>query len=636
MKKVLFIILFFILFILLFQLDVFAAEISFEDNSGTEITTSLPEDLSSTDNYFIAQAKSSVFLISTDKYNVGLYFSTFDVYTNYNEARLYTNQWLYNYDTNSFGTKNNNFYFGGGGRHPSSDFSILYCSTDFYVYCEHDDDGLFSDNEILGYDSNYSLNITSEYTDNSYRLYTNYFSPNGIQPYWTAYIWTLSEEEYKPLEECSPIEGSGWVSFDNYETKVENDINYVRYYYDVTDIKEYTVCFTNSLTNKYHYFTVDPESSTALNLHLSTTEKTTDPIYVLSNRYYYEGNYDIDNDFLQDFEISVSYGYDNPYEATSSPLKFYDEEKQMYYTEYQYKIVINGIYNFKIYNKITGKTTYQTFNIDNIGVDNKWGEDIYYDNYNDKGEFDPTPVLFLEYVDNFTVRIRTQPFIFNEFILLNCYFSSDGSDYEELNTYYTTSLYTDLSGRDSGGFGDRNTGGWSGGGRYNGVEGEIISGDILEEDIITTYYFYKDIMVDGTYYFKFYNIELDKYTVASIEVNISDFLSSNVNNIDSFSNKMVVWAREHLGLLYLPFEIIFNLFSRITTINFTVPTLVIPELRDPFTNTVILNSYTYNFNSLLSISVVNTIHEIYLIIVDCILFFLFINLCFKVFKEVFT
>lgn len=608
MKKVLFIILFFILFILLFQLDVFAAEISFEDNSGTEIITSLPEDLSSTDNYFIAQAKSSVFLISTDKYNVGLYFGTFDVYTNYNQERLYTNQWLYNYDTNSFGTKNSNFYFGGGGRHPSSDFSILYCSTDFYVYCEHDDDGLFSDNEILGYDSNYSLNITSEYTDNSYRLYTNYFSPNGIQPYWTAYIWTLSEEEYIPLEDCNLIEGSGWVSFDNYETKVENDINYVRYYYDISDIKEYTVCFFNSLTNKYHYFTVDIEDSNILNLHLSTTEQTTDPIYVLSNRYYYEGEYDSSKDFLNNYDIDVSYGYDETFGYAPLSVEGYDEEKQMNYREYQFKIVVNGIYTFKILNFNTQEITYQTFNIDNIGVYNKWGEDVYYDNYNEDGEFDPTPVLFLEYVDTTTVRIRTQPFSFNEIIMLQCFTKFEDEEFSQNRNIYQFTV-------DTG-----NT---------------IYDNDGIKDSNIVLYYFYLDVNVDGLYTFQFYNIELDKYSSSTIDVNIREFIINNVDNIDNFLDRLIAWGKLHFGFLTYPFEFIINTVGRITTINFEEPILYIPELQDPSTGVVFFEGFNYNFNSILEIGTVNTIYNIYLVIVDVILMFLFIALCKRIFEEVF-
>lgn len=608
LKKCLFILLFFILFVLLFQLDVFATDITFEDSYGNKITTSLPEDLPSTHNFIIIRTKTFTSLISTDKNNLGFYFDTFDIFTNFNNERTYVKEWNYNYDTNSFIWNNDRYYFGGGGRHPSSDFDIYYCSSDFYVYCQHDIDGLFADNEVLAYDSNYTLDITSEYLGTSYRLYTNYFSEKGIQPYWTAYIWTLSEEEYKPLEECSPIEGSGWVSFDNYETKVENDINYVRYYYDVTDIKEYTVCFFNSLTNKYHYFTVDPESSTALNLHLSTTEKTTDPIYVLSNRYYYEGNYDASKDFLNNYDIDVSYGYEETFGYAPLAVTGYDEEKQMNYREYQFKIVVNGIYTFRILNFNTGETTYQTFNVDNIGVYNKWGEDVYYDNYNDKGEFDPTPVLFLEYVDTTTVRIRTQPFSFNEIIMLQCFTKFKEEDFTQNRNIYQFSVDTGNTIYDD-----------------NGVKNNNID----------LYYFYLDVNVDGLYTFQFYNIELDKYSSSTIDVNIREFIINNVDNIDNFLDRLIAWGKLHFGFLTYPFEFIINTVGRITTINFEEPILYIPELQDPSTGVVFFEGFNYNFNSILEIGTVNTIYNIYLVIVDVILMFFFIALCKRIFEEVF-
>lgn len=608
LKKVLFIILFFILFILLFQLDVFATDITFEDSYGNKITTSLPEDLPSTHNFIIIRTKTITSLISTDKNNLGFYFDTFDIFTNFDNERTYVKEWNYNYDTNSFIWNNDRYYIGGGGRHPSSDFDIYYCSSDFYVYCQHDIDGLFADNEVLAYDSNYNLDITSEYLGTSYRLYTNYFSEKGIQPYWTAYIWTLSEEEYIPLEECDPIEGSGWLSFDNYETKVENGINYVRYYYDVTDIKEYTVCFFNSLTNKYHYFTVNPEDTTALNLHLSTTEQTTDPIFVLSNRYYYEGEYDASKDFLNNYDIDVSYGYDETFGYAPLSVEGYDEEKQMNYREYQFKIVVNGIYTFKIFNFNTQEISYQTFNIDNIGVYNKWGEDVYYDNYNEDGEFDPTPVLFLEYVDTTTVRIRTQPFSFNEIIMLQCFTKFKEDDFIQNRNIYQFTVDTGNTIYDD-----------------NGVKNNNID----------LYYFYLDVQVDGLYTFQFYNIELDKYTSASIDVNIREFIINNVDNIDNFLDRLVAWGKLHFGFLTYPFEFIINTFGRITTINFEEPILHIPELKDPSSGVSFFGGIDYNFNSILEIGSVNTIYNIYLVIVDVILIFLFIILCKRIFEEVF-
>ena len=212
------------------------------------------------------------------------------------------------------------------------------------------------------------------------------------------------------------------------------------------------------MTDKYHYIDITIEDENSLNLYLSNTEQTTELVYVLSNCYYYEGDYNSNEDFLKNYDIEISYGLESPFEYTMYSVKGYDEDKEMYYTQYQFQIAINGVYVFKIKNLITEEITYQTFNVSNIGVSNKWGEDVYYNNYNENGEFDPSPVLFLEYLDTTTVRIRTQPFVFNELIYLECYFSSDGEEYEKINNTYKSSINITTG---------HSTGGWSGGGRVD-------------------------------------------------------------------------------------------------------------------------------------------------------------------------
>lgn len=342
--------------------------------------------------------------------------------------------------------------------------------------------------------------------------------------------------------------------------------------------------------------------------------------------------------FYRIIVLKLLIGLDSAYEYTMYSVKGYDEESQKNYTQLQFEIVINGTYIFKIENLITEEITYQTFNVTNKGIDNQYGDDVYYDNYNDDGEFDPTPVLFLEYIDATTVRIRTQPFIFNEYIMLQCYFSSNGEDFEQIYNTYQSSL-TFTTGHSTGGWSGggrtdglgRPSGGWSGGGRS---EGE--SSDDLGSSTIDTYYFYQDVVISGTYYFRFYNIELDKYTTASIDVDINQFISDNIDNIDTFSNKMVAWSKLHFGFLTYPFELVVNFFNKIVNIDYEEPVLNIPELKEPFSNTVLLSATTFNFNNVLDINpIVKTIYNIYLVVVDVILIYMFVNLCKKVYEEVF-
>lgn len=90
------------------------------------------------------------------------------------------------------------------------------------------------------------------------------------------------------------------------------------------------------------------------------------------------------------------------------------------------------------------------------------------------------------------------------------------------------------------------------------------------------------------------------------------------------------------GFLTYPFELVVNIFNKIININFEEPILYIPELKDPFTNTTFLVATTYNLNDAANInSTTKNIYNIYLIVVDVILIFLFVNLCKKIYEEVF-
>ena len=149
------------------------------------------------------------------------------------------------------------------------------------------------------------------------------------------------------------------------------------------------------------------------------------------------------------------------------------------------------------------------------------------------------------------------------------------------------------------------------------------------------YYFYYDVKVDGTYYFKFYNINLKKNTFGNIEVNIQKFLADNVDNIEKYPDRFVVWGNKHFGILIYPFNLIISVLGRINNITYVEPVLNIPELRDPFYNYKICEATSFNFNSLLSNNTFLYIHNIYLITVDVILIFLFIKFCKKTFEEIF-
>lgn len=468
--------------------------------------------------------------------------------------------------------------------------TILYANHDIYYSTKHENAGqLYYDSKLF----NYNLNYVEDYN----------------------YVQFSSELfDYNNVNDISISFSKDNIDFTEMEIEVADITNEFLYYYNFYQNGTYYIKYSNNITGMYEVFSIEIIDiiKYSINFFLSTEDKTTEPIYILSNQYYYAGDYDASKDFLLNYDIDIAYGLESPYNFSpflTQCTEVYDEDTNLTYTQYQYKIVANGIYKLRILDLNTGEISYETFNVTNIGIDNKYGEDIYYNNYDEEGNFNPTPVLFLEYVDTSTVRIRTQPFTFNELMYLECYFSVDGENYEKVNNIYK---YSVDSGNSSY---DYNTG--------------------LKQNIQDLYYFYYDVKSDGTYYFKFYNINLDTYTIGSIDVDISQFLIDNVDNIDKYPDRFVIWVEAHFGIIVYPIRFTLNFFGRLLTINYSEPILSIPELHEPFFNYKILDEVNFNFNSLLENINIKIVHDLYLIIVDVIIIYMLIKLAGDIFEEVF-
>ena len=451
---------------------------------------------------------------------------------------------------------------------------------------------IYYNNGSIYYNASMSFSITLSTTEHSsvpIQAYSNWFDMK-YQGRYKCYISTDSEN---------------WLSM-NIRTLNDNDSVYYGFYYDILYNGVYYFKCIDTVTNDTKSLSLNItnlKDKIDIEFYLSNTDNTTEPIYILSNKYYYTGDYNPSDNFLTEYSVEISEGYEDSFNTFINTVYGYDESEGKNFVQYSYKVLLNGIYKLKITDYITGNISYITFNINNIGYKNKYGDDVYYNNYDENGNFRPTPVLFLEYVNSTTVRIRTQPFTFNEFIMLECYTSFEDNEFTKNTNIFN---YT------------------------------VVQGGEFSESKIDMYYFYLDVQVDGIYYFKFYNIESKEYTQNSIDVNIKEFINNNLSNIDNFSDKMFIWARNHFGFLFYPFEFIISFLNRVLNINYSEPILTIPELREPFFNNKILDETVFNFNSILSNSTIVFVYNIYLVVVDSILIFSFISFCKHIFEEVFS
>lgn len=83
-----------------------------------------------------------------------------------------------------------------------------------------------------------------------------------------------------------------------------------------------------------------------------------------------------------------------------------------------------------------------------------------------------------------------------------------------------------------------------------------------------------------------------------------------------------------------PLELILNILNKILNINFSEPIINIPDIKEPFSGEILIFSNSFNFNSLLENDILKNVHDIYLILVDAVIVFGFVNLLKNKLEEV--
>lgn len=103
---------------------------------------------------------------------------------------------------------------------------------------------------------------------------------------------------------------------------------------------------------------------------------------------------------------------------------------------------------------------------------------------------------------------------------------------------------------------------------------------------------------------------------------------------EDYFNELNNWFSDRLGFLYYPLDLLFDLLNRILNIDFSEPILYIPEIREPVTNQVFIQQQNFNFNTLLEKENFKTMHDIYLILVDAIIYIGLVILLYYKYEEV--
>lgn len=94
------------------------------------------------------------------------------------------------------------------------------------------------------------------------------------------------------------------------------------------------------------------------------------------------------------------------------------------------------------------------------------------------------------------------------------------------------------------------------------------------------------------------------------------------------------WFSDRLGFLYYPIELLIDILGRYSSLSSSNLSFTIPDIPEPFNDEVLIESTTFNFNSILSNSTYKQVHDYYLLFVDFIIAFGLIKLAIKKWEEV--
>lgn len=130
-------------------------------------------------------------------------------------------------------------------------------------------------------------------------------------------------------------------------------------------------------------------------------------------------------------------------------------------------------------------------------------------------------------------------------------------------------------------------------------------------------------------FFVYKLIELLIEMLKGLFIPSDEFFSSYFSDLNN-------WFSDRFGFLYYPLELFFDLADRFLHINFSEPIIDIPDIYEPTTNTILIHATKYNFNSLLEQNSFKTAHDIYLIIVDAIIYVGLVILLYNKYEEVMT
>lgn len=128
-------------------------------------------------------------------------------------------------------------------------------------------------------------------------------------------------------------------------------------------------------------------------------------------------------------------------------------------------------------------------------------------------------------------------------------------------------------------------------------------------------------------FFVYKLIELLIEAIKSLFIPSDDFLTSWIDNMNT-------WLSDRLGALYYPVDIVVDFLNRVAALEDS-GTAIISGDGFEFMGAKVIPAFSYDLNSLLENETINNIHNIYLVVVDVILYLCLIVMAKNTFVDIF-
>lgn len=117
---------------------------------------------------------------------------------------------------------------------------------------------------------------------------------------------------------------------------------------------------------------------------------------------------------------------------------------------------------------------------------------------------------------------------------------------------------------------------------------------------------------------------------------LKSFILPSSEFLSDFFNKLSDWFQARLGFLWTPFDLVNQFLEKLDNNSlFGEPVIHIPNIDEPFTGQQIIQGNDFNLNSLLSNNTLQKMYDVYLMIVDFIIYIGVISLCYNTLVSVF-